>query len=181
MIFGYARVSTDAQCLDGQIAQLEAAGCGKVFRETASGAKSDRRELAKLIASVAAGDMVVVTRLDRLARSTMDLLTTLDTVARKGATFKSLGDPWADSSTAHGRLMLTVIGGLAEFERELIRVRTTEGRERAKADGVRLGRKPSLTPFQQREALARRERGEPYRAIAKSYNVSRATIGRLGG
>ena len=103
------------------------------------------------------GDVLTVTRLDRLARSTRDLLNTLATIAAKGAGFRSLGDTWADTTTAHGRLMLTVLGGLAEFERELLRARTGEGRERAKARGVKMGRKPKLTDHQRREAIKRRD------------------------
>ena len=123
--------------------------------------------------------MVLVTRLDRLARSTRDLLNTLAAIAEKKAAFRSLNDSWADTTTPHGRLMLTVLGGLAEFERELIRVRTGEGRERAKARGVQLGRKPKLTPHQAREALGRRDAGEPLAEIGRSYNVSHSTISRL--
>jgi DNA invertase Pin-like site-specific DNA recombinase len=93
-----------------------------------------------------AGDVLTVTRLDRLARSTRDLLNTLAAIAGKKAGFRSLGDTWADTTTSHGRLMLTVLGGLAEFERDLIRARTGEGRERAKARGVKMGRRPKLTP-----------------------------------
>jgi len=180
MIYGYARVSTDAQSTDTQTSQLEAAGCGRIFREVASGAKTDRLQLRKMLDVLAAGDVVMVTRLDRLARSTRDLLNTLAAIADKGAAFRSLGDVWADTSTPHGRLMLVVIGGLAEFEHELIKVRTGEGRERAKANGVKLGRTPSLTPYQQREARDRKARGEAVRAIARSYGVSHSTISRLG-
>ena len=115
----------------------------------------------------------------RLARSTRDLLNTLATVAEKGAGFRSLGDTWADTTTPHGRLMLTVLGGLAEFERELIRARTSEGRARAKARGVRMGRRPKLTDHQKHEAIRRREAGETVREIARSYNVSHSTISRL--
>jgi DNA invertase Pin-like site-specific DNA recombinase len=122
---------------------------------------------------------LLVTRLDRLARSTRDLLNTLAEIAGKGAGFRSLADTWADTSTAHGRLMLTVLGGLAEFERDLIRARTAEGRARAKAQGRSPGRSPKLTPFQQEEALARVERGESCREIARSYGVSHSTISRL--
>jgi DNA invertase Pin-like site-specific DNA recombinase len=122
----------------------------------------------------------MVTRLDRLARSTRDLLNTLAATADKGAGFRSLGDTWADTTTAHGRLMLTILGGLAEFERELIRARTSEGRERAKAKGVRLGRKPKLTEHQRKEAIKRRDHGEETLAeIGRSYNVSGWTISRL--
>jgi DNA invertase Pin-like site-specific DNA recombinase len=107
------------------------------------------------------------------------LLNTLAAIADAGATFKSLGDPWCDTTTAHGRLMLTVLGGLAEFERHLILARTTEGRTRAEARGVRFGRKPKLTTHQQQEALARRANGEALVEIARSYNVSHSTISRL--
>src|ERR1700730_10219260 len=178
-IFGYARVSTDGQSLTGQLAELKAANCEKVFQEKVSGARSDRKQLARLMAVLAKGDVLVVTRLDRLARSTRDLLNLLGTIAEKGAGFKSLRDTWADTTTAHGRLMLTVLGGLAEFERELIRTRTGEGRARAKARGVILGRKPKLTNHQKREAISRREAGEVLTDIARSYNVSHSTISRL--
>jgi DNA invertase Pin-like site-specific DNA recombinase len=178
--YGYARVSTDGQSVDAQVRQLKAAGCKTVFREVASGAKTDRAQLRRLLAQLDPGDVVTVTRLDRLARSTRDLLNTLGTIADRKAGFRSLGDAWADTTTAHGRLMLTVLGGLAEFERELIRARTGEGRARAKARGVKMGRKPKLTPHQQKEALARRERGEETLAeIGRSYNVSGWTISRL--
>ena len=180
MIYGYARVSTDGQNVDAQVRQLTKAGCGKVFQEVASGAKTDRAQLRRLLDALAPGDVVTVTRLDRLARSTRDLLNILATITGKKAGFRSLGDAWADTTTAHGRLMLTVLGGLAEFERDLIRVRTGEGRERAKARGVKLGRKPKLTPHQQKEAIKRRDKGEETLAeIGRSYNVSGWTISRL--
>jgi DNA invertase Pin-like site-specific DNA recombinase len=179
MIIGYARVSTDGQTLDAQQAALRDAGCEKVFAEKGSGAKTDRAALAKALAALADGDCLIVTKLDRLARSTRDLLNTLATISDKGATFKSLGDAWADTTTPHGRLMLTVLGGLAEFERHLILARTSEGRARAQARGVRFGRKLKLTVHQQQEALARRAAGEPLVEIARSYAVSHSTISRL--
>jgi DNA invertase Pin-like site-specific DNA recombinase len=181
MIYGYARVSTDGQNVDAQVNQLTAAGAGKVFREVASGAKTDRAQLRRLLDQLAAGDvMMMVTRLDRLARSTRDLLNMLAAITEKKAGFRSLGDAWADTTTPHGRLMLAVLGGLAEFERDLIRARTGEGRARAKARGQSLGRKPKLTPHQKREAIRRRdENGETVREIARSYNVSASTISRL--
>jgi DNA invertase Pin-like site-specific DNA recombinase len=179
MIYGYARVSTDGQSVEAQVVALTAAGAGKVYREVASGAKTDRTQLRRVVQALTAGDVLLVTRLDRLARSTRDLLNTLATITDRGAGFKSLGDAWADTTTPHGRLMLTVLGGLAEFERELIKARTSEGRARAKARGVRLGRKPKLTPYQRREALRHREHGEPVRDIARTYNVSHSTISRL--
>src|SRR3954468_24524780 len=178
-VYGYARVSTDGQSLSAQLAELKAAKCAKVFREKISGARSDRKQLARVMAVLVKGDVLVVTRLDRLARSTRDLLNLLGTIAEKGAGFKSLRDTWADTTTAHGRLMLTVLGGLAEFERELIRTRTGEGRERAKARGVVLGRKPKLTMHQQTEAIKRRAAGEVLTDIARSYDVSHSTISRL--
>jgi DNA invertase Pin-like site-specific DNA recombinase len=120
-----------------------------------------------------------VTRLDRLARSTRDLLNTLDAIAKAGAGFRSLADAWADTTTPHGKLMITILGGLAEFERSLILSRTDEGRKRAQARGVRFGRKTALTPDQRQEALERRCRGEALVEIARSYNVSHSTISRL--
>jgi DNA invertase Pin-like site-specific DNA recombinase len=178
---GYARVSTNGQDLAGQIAKLGAAGCGKVFREKVSGAKTDRAELAKLLGRLEAGDVLIVTRLDRLARSTRDLLNVLDAVGKQGAGFRSLKDTWADTTTPHGRLMLTILGGLAEFERELIRARTGEGRKRAKDRGVRFGRPRKLTAHQRQEAIARLAAGETQADIARTYAVDPTTIGRLLG
>ena len=181
MIIGYARVSTDGQTLTAQQTALSDAGCEKVYSEKKSGAKTDRGQLAKAIAALADGDCLIVTKLDRLARSTRDLLNTLAEIAKKGASFKSLRDQWADTTTAHGRLMLTVLGGLAEFERHLILARTSEGRERAQQRGVKFGRRPKLTVHQQQEALARRAAGEALVDIARSYAVSHSTISRLPG
>jgi DNA invertase Pin-like site-specific DNA recombinase len=181
MIFGYARVSSIGQSLTAQIEQLHDAGAEKVFREKASGARTDRPQLRRVLAKLDDGDVFLVTRLDRLARSTRDLLNTLDAIAAKGAQFRSLGDVWADTTTAHGRLIVTVLAGLAEFQRELIVSTTSEGRVRAKASGVKLGRKSTLTPHQKGEARQRRAKGEPPSAIARSYNVSRWTIQRLSG
>jgi DNA invertase Pin-like site-specific DNA recombinase len=178
-LIGYARVSTEGQSLAAQVAELQDAKCDQIFKEKVSGARSDRKQLARLMRGLQTEDVLVVTRLDRLARSTRDLLNLLGSIAEKGSGFKSLRDTWADTTTAHGRLMLTVLGGLAEFERELIRTRTGEGRERAKARGVVMGRKPKLTLHQRREAIARREAGELLTDIARSYNVSHSTISRL--
>jgi DNA invertase Pin-like site-specific DNA recombinase len=179
MIVGYARVSTEGQTLDAQQAALREAGATKVFSEKISGAVTERPALAKAIAALGACDVLLVTRLDRLARSTRDLLNVLATISDKGAGFKSLADAWADTTTAHGRLMLTVLGGLAEFERELIRARTDEGRKRAQARGVRFGRKLKLTAHQITEALQRKAAGEALVEIGRSYNVSHSTISRL--
>jgi len=177
--YGYARVSTEGQSLDAQIEQLRRAKCSKIFQEKVSGSRTDRIELARLLKALKPGDVVTVTRLDRLARSTRDLLNIVAAVAESKAGFRSLGDSWADTTTAHGRLMLTVLGGLAEFERELIRQRTGEGRARARARGIRFGRKPKLTTYQRDEAIARRACGEALTEIARSYNVSHSTISRL--
>jgi DNA invertase Pin-like site-specific DNA recombinase len=143
MKYGYARVSSDGQSVDAQVRQLTKAGCAKVFREVASGAKTDRAQLRRLLDQLEVGDVLTVTRLDRLARSTRDLLNTLAAITGKKAGFKSIGDTWADTTTSHGRLMLTVLGGLAEFERDLIRARTSEGRARAVARGQKMGRPPA--------------------------------------
>jgi DNA invertase Pin-like site-specific DNA recombinase len=179
-IYGYVRVSTSEQDFSGQAEALKAAGAAKVFSETASGAKRERAALARALKQLGAGDVLLVTRLDRLARSTLDLLSILATIAEKKAGFRSLSDTWADTTTPHGRLMLTVLGGLAEFERELIRARTGEGRARAVARGVKMGGKPKLSAVQRREALARRDLGEECLTdIGRSYGVSAATICRL--
>jgi DNA invertase Pin-like site-specific DNA recombinase len=177
--FGYARVSTDGQTVDAQADALRLARAQRIFAETESGAKTDRAQLARAVASLGPGDVLLVTKLDRLARSTRDLLNTLAALGDKGAAFKSLGDPWADTTTPHGKLMVTVLGGLAEFERHLILARTDEGRRRAMAKGVKFGRKPKLTNHQRSEALARKQAGEALTQIAKSYNVSHMTISRL--
>ena len=178
--YGYARVSSDGQCLDAQREALAAAGAATIFAEKLSGASAaNRKELAKALANLEAGDVLLVTRLDRLARSTLDLLNVLDRVGKAGAGFRSLADAWADTTTAHGRLMLTILGGLAEFERELIKIRTSEGRVRAKARGVHMGRRSALNQDQQREALARIEAGDALTDIARTFGVSHTTIARL--
>jgi len=178
-IYGYARVSTVGQTLGVQLDGLKAARCTRIFREKVSGARADRRELNKMLSSLEDGDLVVVTRIDRLARSTFDLFAIVKSIVDHKAQFRSLAEPWADTATATGRLMIAVLGGLADVERDLIRTRTAEGRQRAKARGVRLGRKPKLTSQQRHEALARRAAGETLMDIARSYNVSFATISRL--
>jgi DNA invertase Pin-like site-specific DNA recombinase len=178
-VYGYARVSTNGQDLAAQEAELMAAGSAKVFKEKVSGAKTDRAELAKALRRLEPGDMLIVTRLDRLARSTRDLLNIVAAITEREAGFRSLKDTWADTTTPHGRLMLTVLGGLAEFERELIRARTGEGRKRAKGRGVRFGRPAALTPHQRAEALQRLANGDAQADVARTFNVSQATISRL--
>jgi DNA invertase Pin-like site-specific DNA recombinase len=179
VIYGYTRISTDGQSLDAQRAELTAAGCAKVFSETASGARTDRPRLARALDALDPGDVLVVTRLDRLARSTRDLLNVLATIAKKGAEFRSLKDGWADTTTPHGRLMVTVLAGLAEFERELIVARTSEGRARPKARGVKLGPRFKLSAEQRAYVARERAKGESTRHHARILGVSRATIGRI--
>lgn len=179
MIFGYARVSTDGQTLDAQREFLVKSGAERVFAETASGAQSNRPQFEKLLRIVDRGDTIIVTRLDRLVRSTRDLLNTLESLSTKGVGFRSLYDVWADTTTPHGRLMFTVLGGLAEFERELIRARTSDGRARARARGKSLGRPFKLTPYQRAEVITRKAAGESVRDIARLLNVSASTVSRV--
>ena len=169
--------------LRGNVHYLETEFATRVRFMVISLAKREAREAIKLKLRAEGtkpwSDVLLVTRLDRLARSTRDLLNVLDAVAKAGAGFRSLADAWADTTTPHGKLMITILGGLAEFERSLILARTSEGRLRAKARGVRIGRKPALTAHQHAEALARRAAGEACTAIARSYAVSHSTISRL--
>lgn len=177
---GYARVSTYGQTLDAQLEQLRADGCARIYREKASGARADRRELLRLLKGLSRGDVVTVTRIDRLARSTFDLFAIVKRIVDAGGQFRSLAEPWADTATSTGRLMIAVLGGLADVERDLIRTRTAEGCSRAKARGQHMGRPPKLNPAQQTEARRRRAEGATLKELAKSYNVAVATISRLG-
>jgi DNA invertase Pin-like site-specific DNA recombinase len=159
---------------------LREAGAAKVFAEKMSGASADnRKELARAMKALKGGDLLVVTRLDRLARSTRDLLNVLDQIAKTGSGFKSLKDTWADTTTPHGRLMLTILAGLAEFEPELIRERTTEGRQRAKEAGIHLGRPSKLNRYQIAQARRMHADGLSNTEIGKLFGVSHQTIGRL--
>jgi DNA invertase Pin-like site-specific DNA recombinase len=142
-------------------------------------ARADRRELNRMLGKLTPGAVVTVTRIDRLARSTFDLFAIVKRIVDAKAQFRSLAEPWADSSSSTGRLMIAVLGGLADVERDLIRTRTAEGRSRAKAKGQHMGRPPKLTPQQQKEARRRRAQGATLKELAKSYNVGRATISRL--
>jgi DNA invertase Pin-like site-specific DNA recombinase len=179
--FGYARVSTYGQTLDAQLEQLKAEVCTKIYREKASGAQPDRRELLRMLKNLAPGDVVTVTRIDRLARSIFDLFAIVKQIVDAKGQFRSLAEPWADTSTSTGRLMIAVLGGLADVERDLIRTRTAEGRSRATARGQHMGRPPKLTDAQKTEARRRRAEGATLKELAESYNVGRATISRLTG
>ena len=176
---GYARVSTYGQTLDAQLEQLRAEGCAPIYREKASGAQADRRELQRMLKALGPGDVAMVTRIDRLARSTFDLFAIVKRITDAGAQFRSLAEPWADTATSTGRMMIAVLGGLADVERDLIRTRTAEGRGRARARGQHMGRPPALTPQQAAEARKRRADGATLKELAESYNVGLATISRL--
>jgi DNA invertase Pin-like site-specific DNA recombinase len=176
---GYARVSTYGQTLDAQLAQLRVDGCARVYREKASGAEPTRRELLRMLKVLTPGDVVTVTRIDRLARSTFDLFAIVKQIVDAGGQFRSIAEPWADTATSTGRLMMAVLGGLADLERDLIRTRTAEGRSRAKVRGQHMGRPPKLTDAQKAEARRRRAEGATLKELARSYNVGRATISRL--
>jgi DNA invertase Pin-like site-specific DNA recombinase len=178
-IIGYARVSTRDQNLNPQIEALKAAGAETIYREKISGARADRPQLARLVAKLTPGDIVVVTKLDRLGRSTRELLELIERISKAGAAFRSLGDPLWDTSSSQGRLLSTLLAAIADFERDLIRERTGAGRERAMAAGVKFGRKRKLSDYQRAEAVRRRHAGETLAAVAKSYGVSLAMISRL--
>jgi DNA invertase Pin-like site-specific DNA recombinase len=176
---GYARVSTQDQDLTGQLEALTAAGATTIFREKISGARADRPQMAKLMASLKEGDVVLVTKLDRLGRSTRELLDLIERIGKAGAAFRSLGDPLFDTTSSQGRLLSTLLAAIAEFERDLIRERTGDGRKRAMAKGVKFGRKPKLSDYQRQEAIKRRAGGETLAEIAKSYAVDVSMISRL--
>src|SRR6476646_1462678 len=175
-ILGYARVSTQDQHLTGQLEALKAAGAETIYREKISGARADRPQLAKLMAALQPGDIVQVTKLDRLGRSTRELLDLIERISKAGAAFRSLGDPLFDTTSSQGRLLSTLLAAIAEFERDLIRERTGDGRKRAMAAGVKFGRTPKLSAYQRAEAIKRRTAGERLADIAKSYAVDISMI-----
>ena len=176
---GYARVSSNTQDYQGQVDALKAAGCERIFSEKASGKSTDgRKEFDKLMKALLPGDTVVVTKLDRLARSSRDLHNILHELDGLSCGFLSLGESWCDTTTSHGRLMLTIMGGIAEFERELIRKRCEEGIERAKAKGVTFGRKRKLDKEMVRVAAERYAKGETMAELTEVYGVSEPTIWR---
>ncbi len=180
MILGYARVSTGGQDLTQQTEALRAAGCQRIVRETRSaGANADRPKLRQALKSLDPGDVLVVTAIDRLARDTRDLLNILHEVKLSEAGFRSIAEPLVDTSSELAEVVIAVLGIAAKWERSRIIARTTAGRVQAKAAGVKFGRKPTLTPHQMREATQRVANGETQRAVARSYNVSQATISRL--
>jgi len=178
MIYGYARVSTEAQDLTSQLAQLKGAGCEKVFREKITGTTADRPQLRKLMAALAHGDVVIIPAVDRLSRDTTDLLIIAREMQKAGAGIRSLAEPFLDTTSDFAEIVFAILGVAAKLERRRIVERTARGRADANAKGVKFGRKP--TPHQQREAIKRRDvDGETLRSIARSYNVSPQTISRL--
>ncbi|WP_215755318.1 recombinase family protein [Acetobacter sp. P5B1] len=176
---GYARVSTIGQTLDTQLETLKNYGCEKIFCEKVSGANAQRDQLRKMVRSLKKEDTVIVTRIDRLARSTFDLFAIVHEITKKGSHFYSLAEPWADTNTSTGRLMLAVLAGLADVERDLIRTRTAEGRARAIEQGKRMGRPPKITTQEKQDVIRRRLRGEPLKSVAKDFGISVATVSRL--
>jgi DNA invertase Pin-like site-specific DNA recombinase len=159
---GYARVSTYGQTLGAQLEQLRGAGCTRIYREKVTGAHNGRRQLLKMLDALAPGDVVTVTRIDRLARSTFDLFAIVKQIVDAKAQFRSLAEPWADTGTSTGRLMLAVSGGLADVER-----------------GQRMGRPPKLTAAQKAGARRRRAQSATLAELARSYGVGKSTISRL--
>ena len=179
MNIGYARVSTLDQNLDLQMQALRKAGCKKIFREKISGASRERPEFQRMLDQLREGDTVMVWKLDRLARSTRDLLETMETIQEAGARFRSLSEPWADTTTHTGKLIMTVFAGIAEFEHDLIRERTSAGREAASRRGTPFGRPRKLNLEQAKLARRLIDEGKSVRDIADTFNVHTATIYRL--
>jgi DNA invertase Pin-like site-specific DNA recombinase len=179
MKYGYARVSSNTQDYAAQVDALKAAGCERIFSEKASGRSTNgRREFDKLMRALVPGDIVVVAKLDRLARSSRDLHNILHDLAENDCGFISLGESWCDTTTDVGRLMMTIMGGIAEFERGLIRKRCDEGIERAKAKGTKFGRPSALDASQKRKIAERYAAGETMAELAREYECGEATIWR---
>lgn len=178
LLIGYARVSTDDQDLRNQREELHAVGCTRIFAEKITGAHAKRPELTRMLDHLRCGDVVTVTRLDRLARSTRDLLDIAEQLQAKGAGLRSLAEPWADTTSPAGRMVLTVFAGIAEFERSLIIDRTKRGRNAAKARGVQFGRRPTLSPAQIAHARDLLASGRTANETADLLGVHRATLYR---
>lgn len=179
MIYGYARVSSTGQDLAQQLAQLDAAGCTKIYREKVSAATAERPQLKRAIAALDAGDVLMVTSTDRLARNTRDLLNILHAVREAGAGFRSIAEPMVDTTSQFAEVIIAVLGVAASYERRRITERTAAGRVQAKARGVKFGRRAALTPHQQAEALQRLDAGDTQRTVAALLGVDQATISRL--
>lgn len=179
VIYGYACVSTAAQDFAPHVAQLKAAGCEQILREKMTGATADRPQLRKLIGMLARGDVVIISAVDRLSRDTSDLLVIAREMKRKGAGIRSLAEPFLDTTSDFAEIVFAILGVAAKLESRRILERTARSRDDANSKGVRFGRKPKLTPHQEREAQHRIAAGETQRSVARSYNVSQSTISRL--
>ncbi len=179
MLIGYARVSTTGQNLESQIEHLQAEGCDKVFQEKLTGLDRHRPQLEKMLKQIEPADTLLVTSLDRLARSTHDLFVITQKIEAAEASFRSIREPWADTTSSMGKFLLTVFAGLSELERNLINERTEEGRSSARKRGVKFGRKFKLTPHQQDQVRSMLKDGQSIRAIARHFNVGVATIDRI--
>lgn len=179
MKIGYARVSTTDQNLELQLAALKEAGCQRIYQEKISGAKRDRPELQRLVDQLRPDDVVIVWRLDRLARSTQHLLELVELIRVAESSFCSLSEPWADTTSHAGKMIMTVFAGIAEFERDLIRDRTSAGRLAAVSRGVRFGRPNKMNNEQRTLAQRLVDEGKSIREIAKTFNVHNTTIYRL--
>lgn len=178
MKIGYARVSTEDQNLEIQCKELKAAGCTKIFQEKLSGTKKQRPELAKALEQLRENDTFIVWRLDRLARSTRDLLEITEIINSANAQFLSISEPWANTTSHAGRMIMTVFAGIAEFERDLIRDRTGSGREAAIKRGVKFGR-PGKINKDQRDLISRLiSEGKSIKDISKTFSVHPTTIYR---
>src|SRR3546814_5343179 len=175
MIYGYARVSSNGQDLAQQLAQLDAAGCTKIYREKVSAATAERPQLKRAIGALDAGDVLMVTATDRLARNTRDLLNILHAVKEAGAGFRSIAEPMVDTTSQFAEVVIAVLGIAASYERQRITERTAAGRVQAKARGVKFGRRAALTPHQQAEALQRLAAGDPQRTVAALFAVGQDT------
>lgn len=179
MIYGYARVSkAEGQDTAAQVAALKAAGAETIFEDAASGGRFDRPSLQALLDTVGQGDVVIVWKLDRLSRSLMDLLRIMDRLDRAGAGFRSLTEA-IDTTTPAGRMMMQMLGSVAEFEREMIRERTRSGLTHAREQGRKLGRRRALTSDQRRKAVRWMREGQSQAEIARTFGVHRSTIFRF--
>jgi DNA invertase Pin-like site-specific DNA recombinase len=179
MKYGYARVSTDAQDLEGQLERLEAAGCEKIFHEKRSGKNADRPQLILMLKALRHGDIIVAVNSDRIARDPLDMVNIVRRAQGAGALLLLLDEPFLDTTSEISDLLMFLMGWVAKWHRRRILESTAHGRARARANGVKFGRKPKLTAQQQRDALARLAAGEPRQEVARAFKVSDRTIGRL--
>ena len=179
MKIGYARVATEDQRLTVQIEALKKAGCSRIFREKLSGAYHDRPELNRMLDHLRNGDTVIGWKLDRLARSTRNLLEIVESISSAGARFQSISEPWADTTTHAGKMIPTIFAGIAEFERDLIRERTGAGRVDAQKRGVRFGHSKKMNEDQRKLAQRLLKEGKSIREVARTFSVHPATLYRI--